>query len=342
MKVLKSIVLIFLSTLWILSCDSIMMGVSHRTEHVHFTSDKFEVYGELKIPKGDGKYPLVIMVHGDGPARMTYFSKLKETFLKAGYATLMWDKPGWGKSTGEFSDGHLKAERADILLDALGEMKKHPQINANKIGVWGISQAGWVIPKALKKTDDIKFMILVGCGGENGIRQTAYYIRAQLMCQGISEDEAIKAEQDFIGLCYATNYNDYINCAQPLVDNPMVKKMGFVTATWTEDQWKPKAQNSESFYNPIEVFEKTNIPTLVFFGDLDKNVNPVQGMQAFTTAHEKAGNPKNKVILIEGTDHNIIISETGCAEERRKRSGSGWSDYHPRYLQIMEEWLKEL
>jgi pimeloyl-ACP methyl ester carboxylesterase len=162
------------------------------------------------------------------------------------------------------------------------------------------------------------------------------------MCEGVSEEKAKKSERDFIGLFYAKNYDEYIKCAQPLVDDPMVRKMGFVTAIWTEEEWKPKEKNSESFYDPIKIFEKTNIPTLVFFGDLDKNVNPVQGMQAFTAALKKAGNPKNKVILIEGTDHNIIISETGCAEERRKRSGSGWSNYHPRYLQIMEEWLEDL
>jgi len=342
MKAIKNITLILLSTLWICSCDSIMMDVSHKTEKIHFTSGKFEVYGELRTPKGNGKHPLVIMVHGDGPARMTYFSKLKEIFLRAGYATLMWDKPGWGKSSGEFSNDHLKAERADILIDAIDEMKNHPKIQGDKIGVWGISQAGYVFPRALDKNADIAFIILVGVAGETGIRQTAYYIRAQLMCQGVTEEEAKKAESRFIGLYYVSTYDEYLECAQPLVDDPKVKEMGFVTAIWPEDQWNPKDRSSGSFYDPIQTFEKTNIPTLVFFGELDKNVNPVQGKEAFENALEKAGNPKNKVILIEGTDHNIIISESGCEKERRNRSGSGWSDYDPRYLKIMGDWLKGL
>ena len=128
-------------------------------------------------------------------------------------------------------------------------MQKHPKVRADKIGVWGISQAGYVIPRAIQKTD-------------------------------------------------------------------------------------------ESFYDPIKVIEKTKIPMLVFFGDLDKNVNPFQGMKAFQAALEKAKNPNFKVVLIKGADHNIIISETGCMSERNARSGKGWSNYNLKYLSTMEMWLK--
>lgn len=48
---------------------------------------------------------------------------LKEHFLRAGYATLIWDKPGYGKSTGKFSREHLRQERAHILIDAIKGMK---------------------------------------------------------------------------------------------------------------------------------------------------------------------------------------------------------------------------
>ena len=311
-------------------------------ETVFFTSSGFEIVGEVIYPEGEGPFPLVIMVHGDGPAYRSYFSKVKESILKAGYATLMWDKPGFGKSKGDFSDKHLRKERAEILINAISTMQKHPKIKANEMGVWGISQAGYVIPMALEKTDAIKFMILVGCGGENGIEQTAYYIKSQLMCIGVSENDAIIAEQNFIGLYTAQTFNKYYKCAKPLVEDPAIREMGFVTAMWTEEQWKPKEKTDEGFYNPISVFEKTKIPTLVFFGELDKNVDPVQGTEAFKEALKKAGNPNYEVYMIEGTDHNIIISETGCESERYSRTQEGWSNYDPEYLLIMEEWLKEL
>lgn len=316
--------------------------IPHTSEKVEFSYQTFNVSGELLIPKGEGKYPLVIMVHGDGPAYMSYFSSIKNSFLKAGYATLMWDKPGYGKSTGEFSKEHLRKERAEILLKAIEKMKIHPNIYPDKIGVWGISQAGYVIPMALEKTNDISFMILVGVGGENGIKQTAYYIEQQLLCEGSNKEEAGQARHNFIGLCYATTYDEYYKCAKPMVENPQIKKMNFVSAIWTENEWEPKEKGDEGFYNPIDVLEKTQIPTMVFFGDLDKNVDPIQGFQAYKSAFKKAGNQNFIVKMIEGSDHSIINSETGCLKERRERTSKGWSNYDPEYLQMMEDWLIEL
>ena len=77
--------------------------VRHDNKKFIFESGQFKVVGELRIPSGEGKYPLVIMIHGDGPAYRSYFYTLKKSFLKVGYATLMWDKPGTGQSSGKFS-----------------------------------------------------------------------------------------------------------------------------------------------------------------------------------------------------------------------------------------------
>jgi alpha-beta hydrolase superfamily lysophospholipase len=73
----------------------------------------------------------VSMVHGDGPAYRTYFFALKKCFLRAGYVALMWDKPGFGQSKGKFSRQHLKAEGAEILLDAIRHIKSHLRIDSD-------------------------------------------------------------------------------------------------------------------------------------------------------------------------------------------------------------------
>ena len=260
----------------------------HDIEKFVFDSSHFKVVGELRIPSGDRKYPLVIMVHGDGPAYRTYFYPLKECFLRAGYATLMWDKPGFGQSTGKFSQSHLRAERAEVLLDAISNVKSHPRIDSDAIGVWGISQAGYVIPMALEKTGDISFMIMVGCPGENGIHQTAYLIRQQLRFEGVSEEEARQAEEHFVRLYSAQSFEEYISHAKPLYDNPVQRRLGFVSALWDETNWKPHSPEEEAFYDPISVIEKTTIPVLAFFGEKDTQVDPVQGAAHFQVPDREA------------------------------------------------------
>ncbi|UCE20882.1 MAG: alpha/beta hydrolase [Candidatus Aminicenantes bacterium] len=317
-------------------------AIRHEIKKFVFEPGHFKVVGELRIPSGEGKYPLVIMVHGDGPAYKTYFFTLKKCFLQAGYATLMWDKPGFGQSTGKFSQAHLRAERAEILLDAIRHVKCHPSIDSNRIGVWGISQAGYVIPMAYPKTEDISFMIMVGCAGEDGIHQTAYLIRRQLEFEGVTEEEARQAENHFIQIFYAKTFEGYIKHAKPLYDNPVQRKMGFVSALWDETNWKPHSPESEAFYNPIDIIEKITIPVLAFFGEKDTQVDPIQGVEAYKKALTKAGNKNFRVELIPNADHNIILCKTGSMRERRSRSSKEWQNYAPEYLEIMEEWLKKI
>ena len=95
-----------------------------------------------------------------------------ESMLKAGFATFAWDKPGTDESTGTLREPNLRHKRARILLDAIELMKARPDIDPTKIGVWGDSQAGYVIPIALTQTNDIAFVICVSCPGESGHDQT--------------------------------------------------------------------------------------------------------------------------------------------------------------------------
>ena len=92
----------------------------------------------------------------------------------------------------------------------------------------------------------------------------------------------------------------------------------------------------------MEIIEQITIPMLVFFGEKDTQVDPIQGTQAFQEALERAGNPNFRVELIPDTDHNIILSETGCLDERDRRTRSEWTNYAPEYLDLLEEWLTEL
>jgi pimeloyl-ACP methyl ester carboxylesterase len=311
-------------------------------ETIHFQSSQFNITGKLKKPNGEGPYPLVICVHGSGPAYHSYFSTVKKCILDAGYATLMWDKPGYGKSTGEFSKEHLLSERACILVDAIEKMRKHPEIDENRIGVWGISQAGYVIPRALIKTNDIAFMIMVGCPGELGMYQTAYQIRRQLECEGYSDEEARNAENHFIKIFEAESFEEYIKHAKPLYDNPVQRELGFVSALWDKTNWKPISKERETLLNPMDVIETVTIPALVFYGEKDTQVDPIQGKEAYQKAFHKSGNKNFRIEIIPNSDHNIILCETGSMKERSERSGKGWSNYAPEYLEIMGTWLKAL
>lgn len=341
-----SVKLLLVALLLVTSCTA--QAQRSRIEEIVFHSGSFKVVGDLRLPEGRGPHPVVVFVHGDGPNDRTAggtYPPIMERMERAGYATFAWDKPGTGESTGQIDRSRLVEQRAQIVLDAIGVLKARPDIDAGQIGLWGISQAGVVMPRVLSMSVDVAFMIAVSCPGMAGVDQGAYLVSAQAVCAGCPEEEARQMKHLLSVIERAQTYDEYVQYkelldAVPGIDSAAI--FGYKTGIRPEEEWHVPNLRSEYLWNPIEIVEQTKIPVLAFFGEKDTQVDPIQGVQAYREALERAGNPNFRVELIPGTDHNIILSETGCLDERERRPRREWTNYAPKYLDTLEEWLREL
>jgi dienelactone hydrolase len=317
---------------------SIAACSSPESAAITFKSAQFEIMGDLQLPEGGGPHPAVIVVHGSGKGTRKYYRMMRERFISAGYATLIWDKPGFGESKGQYTEGKVLSERAGILLKAIATLKGHSAIDPDRIGVWGVSQAGYVIPLALREGADIAFAIFVGAAGENGIQQTAYFVGQQMICEGATEEHGAEADSLAAGVMTARTYEEYVACGRPLLERyPLVKAIDFMAGILPEERWSPRDPGGDSFFDPMEIIEQIDIPILAFFGELDKNVDPIQGAEAYMNAFAKTGNEHSKVVTYPGVDHDMVPSKTGCMRERYSRSS--WKP-DSGYLDAMIEWLK--
>jgi pimeloyl-ACP methyl ester carboxylesterase len=293
-------------------------------EEMKFQSGPFELVGELRLPAGGGRHPAVIMVHGDGPASRhgaVPFGPTIGILQRNGYAVFSWDKPGSGASTGEFDGEHILTQRATILADGIEILAQHPAIDATRIGLWGISQAGWVMPLALDLRDDVAFMIVVSGGGEDSIEQLAYRLGQQLVSVGASQEDVVLFERYCALGLKATSYDEYREAMEILLQIPgAVEQFGFEMAE--EDEWQPWRREIDSFIDPMETIERTTIPVLAFFGELDKDVDPVQGAEAYEAALQTAGNLDYQIEFLSDVGH-VLVSD-------------------PRYLRTLEEWVQRL
>jgi pimeloyl-ACP methyl ester carboxylesterase len=314
-------------------------------EEITFNSGPFKVVGDLKLPEGNGTHPIIIFVHGDGPNSRTSggtYLPIMERMLRVGYATFAWDKPGTGKSTGKFTSDKLIEERTQIVIDAIKVLKKHQSIDSDKIGLWGISQAGYVMPLVLKKSKDVAFMITVSCPGEASVAQVSYLIKAQALCAGISSEEADKIEYYYEAADRAQTYDEYVRYKSQIDDYPALEKMGIKMRVIPEEKWEPPNPNGRYFFNPISIIEKIKIPVLAFFGERDTQADPIQGMNAYRAALQLAGNKNFRIELIPGVDHCMIVTKTGCLNEIFERTRDERLAYGQLFLDILEEWLDKL
>lgn len=314
-------------------------------EEITFDSAHFTLVGDLQIPSAEGQYPLVIMVHGDGGVDRGSFggyAPLMRRFLRAGYAVFSWDKPGTGASSGEFQGfERLLSERGAIVADAVAVLQQHPSIDPQRIGLWGVSQAGYVMPLALEMTDSIAFMIVVSGPGCDSIEQTAYLVARQAVCGGTSEGDAARLQRSYLGVFNAQTYDDYRK-HQTILDQFAADVEFWHEPLLPEESWSVWDRDHNMFFNPIEVIERTSIPVLAFFGENDTQVDPLQGAEAYTAALRQAGNLYSRVEFIPGVDHGMLLAENGCLQAQSQRTRADWLRFAPQYLNLMETWLLQL
>jgi len=101
------------------------------TEKIRFESGDFTLVGDLLTPPGSGPHPTIVYVWGSGPTDRTRHierSRILHSFLDAGFAVVLYDKPGSGSSTGVLGRSRLLAQRAAIVTDALAMLREHPAV----------------------------------------------------------------------------------------------------------------------------------------------------------------------------------------------------------------------
>jgi hypothetical protein len=168
---------------------------------------------------------VILFVHGDGPNNRTAggtYPPIMERMRRTGYATFAWDKPGTGESTGRIDRSRLQEQRTQIVLDAISAIKQRPEIDVSRIGLWGISQAGYVMPRVIDSGEDIAFMIAVSCPGVAGVDQGVYLVTAQAVCAGLPEKDADHVEDLIRKASWAQSYDEYVRHKSQLADYPVL------------------------------------------------------------------------------------------------------------------------
>ena len=130
---------------------------------------------------------------GTGRTGWVHFSTpIWAEFARRGIASLAWDKPGVGCSTGDWR-AQSNEDRAHEALAAIAFLCGRPDIDPAAIGVWGISQAGWVLPVMCAGGAAPAFLIAVSAPVGTGAEQELFRVAHGLPADGYSADETARA-----------------------------------------------------------------------------------------------------------------------------------------------------
>ena len=101
------------------------------------------------MPKESGRHPAVVWVHGSGEQPRLNYGPVVAPLVENGIAVFSYDKRGVGESEGDCctSPGQYNLVAADADGAVLA-VRSHPEIDADRVGFYGASEAGWVVPLA--------------------------------------------------------------------------------------------------------------------------------------------------------------------------------------------------
>ncbi|MGE5401798.1 MAG: alpha/beta hydrolase family protein [Ignavibacteriales bacterium] len=320
-----------------------------RIEDVSFTSGSFQITGSLYIPDlKRERYPVLIWVSGSGPSfrkvKQKETIKLINCILDRGFAYFRIDKPGYGDSRGNVNDDSLFARLSDVVVEAGKKLSGHPSVDRSAIGLFGSSQAGYIMPLAISKSKDISFMIGSSCPGENSIEQWNYLLEKQMICEGISPERAANNIEMFSTLRNTTDKDSFDMAISYFKRNPLiVRSLGYDSSFYKKaESWWPRIINEkdESHFNPISIMENIRIPVFLVYGKNDKQIDPLQAMQAYKNAFAGSGNRHYRIEMLNNSDHNMSLS-SGCLSEISELNKAGSYSYDPEYLKLISSWLDE-
>ena len=307
------------------------------------------------MPESRPAEALILFVHGYGGtdirANQSY-GELRQRFGTIGIASAVWDKPGQGRSEGDFAINQSVYESAQEVVDAAKALRDMRAPGSGKIGIWGISRAGWIAPLAMEQDPEIDFWISVsGVVGEDNF---PYLVLSNLPHEGGSVEEAETLSEEWQEGCElqrtGASYDDYLEATQKLRANDYILQMRgpWQTRAQYEAQQTVCADGTcdgidDTFCSYIYVpeFDQTlrqvDADVLALFGEKDLNVDWRKTLALYEQTIGTNPNASLTMQTFPNADHNLHIAETGSLREMGNMTVREKSDG---YYDLQIEWLE--
>jgi len=311
-----------------------------REEQVQFRNGSVTLAGTLLLPGGGRRHPAVVLFHGSGPEARNY--QMAHWFAEQGVAALTYDKRGVGASTGDFR----AVAFSDLCSDGLAGielLKARADIRPSQIGVWGLSQGGWLGPLAAAQSKDVAFVIAVSGPGVSPGEQMIFYYGSELRAQGFSEPQIEEAStlrrRVWQYLATGAGYGDAKAALERGRSRPwfvaLQAQADSLFALSESAILDDPAQRSrlwfkrEMNYDPTIALRRLSVPALFLFGERDELVPVGKSVEIISEVLTQSGHRDFTIRVFPEADHGIRVS-----------GPDGSMRLAPGYLDTMRDWLR--
>lgn len=230
--------------------------------------------GSLVLPPGPGPHPAVVMVSGSGPETRRIPRQVGDLLAYGGVAVLVTDKRGTGGSTGQWN-GLSHADWATDVEAQLDFLRAQPEIDASRIGLWGNSEGGYVVPVVAARRSDVRFLVCRVCAALPQGQVIPDIEREARIRRGMAEPEvaaAVEMVERMIRYAFdRTAYDSLAAHFDSSADRPWRATFPVRTLPPAEARYWDVYRDVLTV-DPREHYARLRIPTLVVLGERDDRV----------------------------------------------------------------------
>jgi fermentation-respiration switch protein FrsA (DUF1100 family) len=258
---------------------------------VKFFSEGVRMEGDLFLPDGlksGERRPGIVLCHGFTGIRSLILGDYAKVFADHGFIALTFDYRGYGGSEGT-RRRLIPLEQIDDIRNAISFFETLPQVDADRIGLWGTSFGGGHAPYAAAVDMRIKAAVgQVGFGdGERFLLDTRVFGERTELTRKVADDRRRRAVE---GAGDRLSPIDALNSAQTSAF--LGASLKDVALSKIDISWETIEKTLE--YKPIEVVDRIAPRALLLIGARDDDLCKIEGYQKL---YERAREPKKLEVL---------------------------------------------
>jgi uncharacterized protein len=324
-------------------------GDLHVTHDLHLRCGISEGPRVIEAPQGRLGFSLyyagerpratVILVHGNDPETRE-MGFIIPFFVCNGVNVIGYDQRGVGESAGSWllNGPSQRANDVEAIYDV---MQGDPQVDSQRIGIWGFSNGGWTVP-LVSIHRPVAFMILKSAPTES-LAQNIDYEVEQTMRRHNVEDALPQAivlwhafERSLDGTV-SWNYTKrlYDTAAkQPWFQYSLMPDLGISIP--------PPPSRIDGLrrfvtFDPMPtLLSVSSTPTLALYGALDRNVDAADSAAHLREYLRRAGDRDVTIKMYPNAGHQLIVSKSGYNGDAIPPER-----FVPHYPQIVITWLAQ-
>lgn len=322
-------------------------------------SDEVTLAGTLSLPDGESPSPAVILISGSGwqtrdsnLGGFKVYAEIARHLSANGIAVLRCDDRGVGRSTGDPSgNANTTLDFADDVFAQVAHLKTLPEVDPEKIGLFGLSEGAVVASMVDARSDDIAFAILVAAPALPIKEVLTGQLEASLRLKGLNDSsvaarldlwrriyDAVEGDEDTEGLRAELReaLRDDVALETP-EERERIGDPHRYAANIVETEFRVVLSKWGRFlvaYDPRPDQAKMDSRVLALYGGKDSQVIAGPNAAALDDTFRTAGKTDYAIRILPDANHLFQRAVTGAAAEYADLPG----EFVPGYLESITAW----